>query len=210
MAVVQYKTPGVYVEELDAFPPSIVGVETAVPAFIGYTEKAEQGGRSVLKRPVRISSMVDYVAIFGGPFDYLFDVTPADDKKPANAWIGGTGFHVSVDKSFLLYNSLRLFYANGGGECYIVSVGNYGSAIDYGALSHGLAQIADAVGPTMLVIPEAVTLSQENYNKLIRNMLTQCREKQDRVAIIDVWIDPAKADLTKQDVKNAINDFRTK
>jgi phage tail sheath protein FI len=209
MAVVQYKTPGVYVEELDAFPPSIVGVETAVPAFIGYTEKAEQSGRSVAKRAVRISSMVDYVAIFGGPFDYQFEVTPADDKKPANAWIGGTGFHVSVDKGFLLYNSLRLFYANGGGDCYIVSVGNYESAIGYDALHDGLTQIADAVGPTMLVIPEAATLSQENYNKLIPNMLTQCRDKQDRVAIIDVWIDPAKTDLTKQDVKDAIATFRT-
>ena len=46
---VQYKTPGVYIEEIDAFPPSIVGVETAVPVFIGYTAKAERKGRSVLK-----------------------------------------------------------------------------------------------------------------------------------------------------------------
>ena len=35
------RTPGVYITELAAFPPSIVGVQTAVPAFIGYTEKAE-------------------------------------------------------------------------------------------------------------------------------------------------------------------------
>jgi phage tail sheath protein FI len=69
MAVVHYKTPGVYVEDLDAFPPSIVGVETAVPAFIGYTETAEQDGRSMRLRPVRISSTVDYAAIFGGAFD---------------------------------------------------------------------------------------------------------------------------------------------
>jgi phage tail sheath protein FI len=213
MAVVQYKTPGVYVEELDAFPPSIVGVETAVPAFIGYTEKAEQSGRSVLKRPVRISSMVDYVAIFGGPFDYQFTVAPVDPAKAAsaNAWIGGTGFKVSVDKRFLLYNSLRLFYANGGGDCYIVSVGDYGSDIGLQALIDGLTQIADAVGPTMLVIPEAVTLADiNNYNTLVHNMLTQCRDKQDRVAIIDVWIDPAKAELTKQDFKDAIADFRVK
>jgi phage tail sheath protein FI len=333
MAVVQYKTPGVYVEELDAFPPSIVGVETAVPAFIGYTEKAEQSGRSVLKRAVRISSMVDYVAIFGGAFDYKFNVQPvpvttddikvatdlktvtfaavttataeqgklAQDAKPSdkaaadlkvksateadkaaglqlaalqksyddsaygeadkaaikaetdpafikddlnstddttkatakglektankrrkdatdafnairpNASIGGKGFQVSVDKDldFLLYNSLRLFYANGGGDCYIVSVGDYGSKISFDDLNDGLTQIADAVGPTMLVIPEAVTLTQVGYNKLVPNMLKQCRDKQDRVAIIDVWIDPSDVDVTKQDFKNAINDFRT-
>ncbi|MEA2886211.1 MAG: uncharacterized protein QOD11_571 [Bradyrhizobium sp.] len=329
MAVVQYKTPGVYVEELDAFPPSIVGVETAVPAFIGYTEKAEQSGRSVSKRAVRISSMVDYVAIFGGAVDYQFHVDPvpvtADDirvatelkaatheavttaknehdnlptnakqndkdaaelklksateadqaaglqlaalqksyddspygradklaiaaeKDPAfikddlnstdpakkktaegfdklrkdataafnavrpNASIGGKGFQVSIAKNlnFLLYNSLRLFYANGGGDCYIVSVGDYGSQIGFAALDEGLTQIADVVGPTMLVIPEAVNLTQEEYNKLVPNMLKQCRDKQDRVAIIDVWIDPSDLDVTKDDFKKAIDGFRT-
>jgi hypothetical protein len=333
MAVVQYKTPGVYVEELDAFPPSIVGVETAVPAFIGYTEKAEQSGRSVFKRTVRISSMVDYVAIFGGAVDYQFHVDPvpvttddikvatdlkavtaqavttatteqgklpqdakandkaaadlkvksateadkaaglqlaalqksyddsaygkadklaiAAEKDPAfikddlnstddakkttakglkdkadglrndataafnavrpNASIGGKGFQVSVAKNlnFLLYNSLRLFYANGGGDCYIVSVGHYESQIGFAALDEGLTQIADVVGPTMLVIPEAVNLTQEEYNKLVPNMLKQCRDKQDRVAIIDVWIDPSDVDVTKDDFKNAINGFRT-
>jgi len=32
-----YKTPGVYVEEIAKFPPSVAQVETAIPAFIGYT-----------------------------------------------------------------------------------------------------------------------------------------------------------------------------
>ena len=37
-----YKTPGVYVEEISVFPPSVAQVETAIPAFIGYTEKAKE------------------------------------------------------------------------------------------------------------------------------------------------------------------------
>ena len=32
------KTPGVYVNEIPSFPPSIAQVATAIPAFIGYTE----------------------------------------------------------------------------------------------------------------------------------------------------------------------------
>ena len=36
-----YKTPGVYVEEIPKFPPSVAPVDTAIPAFIGYTEKAQ-------------------------------------------------------------------------------------------------------------------------------------------------------------------------
>ena len=35
-----YKTPGVYIEEIPKFPPSVAPVATAIPAFIGYTEKA--------------------------------------------------------------------------------------------------------------------------------------------------------------------------
>jgi uncharacterized protein len=35
-----YSTPGVYIEEIVKFPPSVAQVETAIPAFIGYTEKA--------------------------------------------------------------------------------------------------------------------------------------------------------------------------
>ena len=37
-----YKTPGVYVEEKSLLPPSVAGVATAIPAFIGYTEKDQE------------------------------------------------------------------------------------------------------------------------------------------------------------------------
>ena len=87
---VQYKTPGVYVQELDAFPPSIVGVETAVPVFIGYTRTAEKAGRPMKLRPLRISSMVEYVAVFGDAPTYQFALTavPAAKAGPAAASAG--------------------------------------------------------------------------------------------------------------------------
>ena len=44
----QYKTPGVYIVEKNAFPNSVVEVATAVPAFIGYTEKASNKGKPLL------------------------------------------------------------------------------------------------------------------------------------------------------------------
>ena len=35
------KTPGVYVQEISKFPPSIAQVETAIPAFLGlYRERS--------------------------------------------------------------------------------------------------------------------------------------------------------------------------
>ena len=44
-----YKTPGVYVEEISTLPPSVAAVATAIPAFIGYTEKASRNGKKLKK-----------------------------------------------------------------------------------------------------------------------------------------------------------------
>lgn len=51
MPASQKHTPGVYIQEQNAFPNSVVEVATAVPAFIGYTEKATRGGKSLHNVP---------------------------------------------------------------------------------------------------------------------------------------------------------------
>src|SRR4051794_15616011 len=63
-----YKTPGVYVEEIPKFPPSVAPVDTALPAFIGYTEKAQDKvADDLLLKPTRIESMVEFEQYFGVP-----------------------------------------------------------------------------------------------------------------------------------------------
>lgn len=66
MSNVTMKTPGVYIVEKNAFPSSVVPVPTAVPAFIGYTERAINGAKSLLNIPFRISSMLEFHQHFGG------------------------------------------------------------------------------------------------------------------------------------------------
>ena len=51
----EYKTPGVYIREKNAFGNSVVEAETAIPAFIGYTEKAENGNDELENIPWKIS-----------------------------------------------------------------------------------------------------------------------------------------------------------
>ena len=60
----EFKTPGVYIKEQNAFGNSIVEAETAIPVFIGLTEKALKGTESLLERPVRISSMAERIYVF--------------------------------------------------------------------------------------------------------------------------------------------------
>ncbi len=231
----QSKTPGVYVTELDAFPPSIVGVQTSVPAFIGYTEKAETSGKSMFMQPIKISSLADFEAIFGTGFKPQFDIVAIDD--PTAISNGDYCFQVqSADRhqyydliqtsfsEFNLYNSMRLFYANGGDNCYVVSVGDYtaqnsspeGVIIDPKALAEGLDLIADQVGPTMLVVPDSVLLTNngidqkpwvsDGFQDVVRQMSKQCADLQDRVAILDVY---GTQSVTEQNLTDVIDNFKT-
>ena len=64
MTTATYSTPGVYINEINGFPNSVVPVATAVPAFIGYTPNAEYQGKSYFNKPFKISSFAEFQAIF--------------------------------------------------------------------------------------------------------------------------------------------------
>ena len=188
------KTPGVYVSELDEFPPSVVGVETAVPAFIGYTQQSELNGKSVHLQPIRIDSPATYEEIFGSGPLVKFSLSP--DGSATNFDFefetadGPVYYRIAVAESsteYLLYNSIRLFYANGGGDFWVVSAGSYEDELSGAALVDGINAIEDQPGPTMLVVPDAIEIPKEEFAKVITTMLAQCGKMQDRMAILDVW-----------------------
>jgi hypothetical protein len=224
MAITAHKTPGVYISEPDSFPPSIVGVPTAIPAFIGYTEKARDKTKDLQFAPIRISSMAEYHAKFGRGFHESYYLIPeAAAPPPTDEYVGmvtlhegGGRFRLMEDgqANFNLYTSLRMFYENGGGECYIVSCGTFIGddgktpvSITKESLDRGLDEIANEVGPTMLVLPDAVLLTnRDEFNALAVQMLMQCMTLQDRVAILDVWGTHALTDPTK--TPDLIKDFR--
>lgn len=171
MNVSSLKTPGVYINEIDAFPPSIAQVATAIPAFVGYTEK----GPIV---PVRISSFMEFQQIFGG--------APSPDTVTIN--IGTDTYNVGESK-FKLYNSLLLFYLNGGGVCYIVSLGKFTDNPAFSASApfiDGLNLLRNFDEPTLLLAPDAVNLSADNLASLQQQMLLQCSDLMDRFSIFDI------------------------
>jgi phage tail sheath protein FI len=177
-----YKTPGVYVVEKNAFPNSVVEVETAIPAFIGYTERALQGKTDVTNKAIRLTSLRDYEAIFGGP-----PVTPlafVDASKPSTSALK------YPDQRFLLYYGMRLFFDNGGGPCYVISVGDYTNGIDPNKLWDANDMIRDALRrelePTMIVIPDATQLAGADWKGLSEKVLLHCVEMMSRITILDV------------------------
>jgi phage tail sheath protein FI len=197
-------TPGVYIEEKNAFPSSVVEVATAIPAFIGYTEKAERHGKNLVNKPVRITSLAEYNDLFGGGFKTKFELTPStdDDSKPVTI-INGTAYALEFaehQKAFM-YPSMKLFYANGGGTCYIVSVGIYKEkdalTIDMDELlgtkivndtiiEGGLETLKKEQEPAIVVIPDAVNLPEEQCYTVYREVLKHCANMQSRVTILDI------------------------
>ena len=61
-----HTTNGIYIEEISKTSSSVSSVPTAIPAFIGYTEKAELNeAGDLLSKPFRITSIAEYENHFG-------------------------------------------------------------------------------------------------------------------------------------------------
>ena len=174
MNVSSIKTPGVYINEIDAFPQSVAQVATAIPAFVGYTEKGPT-------EPTRIVSMLEYMQFFGGgpqPSKITIKLdsgnVPTDDTK-------------AEESIYNLFNSLQLFYANGGGECYIVSIGSFSNDITSAQVfKDGLDKLESYDEPTLLLFPDAVALSSADLGIVQQHALKQCNKLMDRFVIMDV------------------------
>lgn len=203
-----YKTPGVFIEEIPKFPPSIAAVETAIPAFIGYTQLAEKRGEPLIGIPTKISSLLEYATYFGeGITPKAIDVVTTD----ATNNYAVQAIQIDGDKRFYLYDSVRLFYDNGGGDCYIISAGLYdttnGAVIgeqdgDPMGMLTALFAAEKEDEPTILLFPDAVSMPEASFYSLQQAALMQCAKLQDRVAVLD--LQENKTD----ELEDAIENFR--
>lgn len=185
------KTPGVYIVEKSAFPNSAVEVATAVPAFIGYTEIAMNGSVSLLNKPFRITSMAEFHAFFGGAPTPLFALPEvAEGEEPALVCGEKKVVVKQTSVPFTLYYQMLMFFGNGGGPCYIVSVGDYkADEISADALKAGIATLLKEQEPTMVLCPEAVGLKDKELCFSVQTtMLSHCGySMRNRIAILDVY-----------------------
>ena len=200
-------TPGVYLEEKNAFPSSAVAVETAVPAFIGYTSLAVRNGKSLVGKPTRITSFAEYIECFGEGFKSKFTIEDSKVGDDESFMLDKAPKKVAFKDGNIAYmfNSIRLFYANGGGPCYILSVGLYHGA-DSLEIKPGDFEVLDILEkefePTLVVIPDAIAIGAECYG-IYQKVLAHCAKMQSRFAILDV----VKQEPTDETAV-VINDFR--
>jgi len=188
-----YNTPGVWVEEISTLAPSVAQVATAIPAFIGCTEKGYKPGGKV----ARIDTLLDYVNLFGEAQPSQFTATINNDEIAVIESNKDSSTH-----KFLMYYGLSLYFRNGGGTCYIVSIGDYNAAPDKSAFETGLALLEKEDEPTLIVLLDAVNLDKTNYYDLVQQALAQCHKLGDRFLILDVPTD-------QQDEASDIGAFRS-
>jgi uncharacterized protein len=179
MAVTSYTTPGVYVREISTLPPSVAEVSTAIPAFCGYTEKTD-----LKLTPTRIETMLDYERLFGGPPQALTEVT-VNSSDTTTADIDLTVTPPKADLP-LLYYSLRIYFDNGGGPCYIVSLGGYNGATTLEDFKNGLDALKREDEPTLVVMPDATRLNTQDFGAACGAALDHCGQMSDRFAILDI------------------------
>jgi len=199
----RFATPGVYIKEKNAFSYSVVPTPTAIPCFIGYTERAVRGTSSLLNKPTRVTSMKEFVNFFGGAPQAQFKITAKNDAD----------FDLKVEKNsqYMLYNSMRLFYSNGGGTCYVISVGNFSNPVSGKDLNNpdiggGLNALLTEQEPSMVVVPDAVLLDKGACYGLYQEMLIHCGgDTKSRFAILDVHDGVQERTFDEKDI---INQFR--
>jgi phage tail sheath protein FI len=208
--------PGVYINEVNAFPNSVAAVATAISAFIGYTPKASYEGKSYHMKPVQVTSMNDFNALFAFPPDPATHLEPKQyapsyyltkqKKTPASgeSYIFNDDIYtIEPDPAtiYYLYNSVRMFFQNGGGNAYIISLGPYGAAskspinpgdelininVKLADIQAALTALKKQSDVTLYVVPEATLLSDSDYSTLMKTMLDQSGTMGTSISILDV------------------------
>ena len=241
-----FSTPGVIVKEIPSLPRSVVPVATAIPAFIGYTEKAGLADNAMdLKgKPVRIRSLLEYNMYFGGApkQDFEIEIGPTQqivmdnnvsppemlDTIPLPFQVNKISFPkdptdptLELISPFRMFHAVSMFFANGGGPCYIVSVNNYreegetiNRTIDRNELGNtttpdtipqgGLEIIKRIDEVTLLVFPDADGLSVSDYYGLYQDAMFQCDELKDRFTLIDVKQNRLQGNVTDSEEDSSL------
>ena len=167
--------PDVYVQEQSGLSAPELSSADTVAAFIGHTEKGP------LLTPTRIRSLWEYEKLFGQAELTRFDVV-VDTRS------GETASYTLTSPprlAYYMYHSVQLYFANGGGECQVVSVGTHDDTIEVDQLLAGLNKL-ETVEVDLLLATDAAQLSAQQYYRFCAAMLAQCNVAEDRFAVIDL------------------------
>lgn len=155
----QYKAPGVYIEEVSNSSRSIKGEPTNVTGFVGTTQHVSNerlDNNNLINIPTQITSWSQFMKSFG---------TYDESSSP------------------FLALSVKAFFDNGGGKCYIVRVPDQATSDDYignarSQTKTGLAALEE-VAINLLCIPGVTETSVQQA------MIAHCENHPNRFCLLD-------------------------
>jgi len=199
------QAPGLYLQQNTQTLSEINADATAIPAFIGFSQQGiynEQG--QWLYQRQQIDSLFHYQQHFGGPqlqalqlpveqLQNLRDSSQqADYIKPKTIKPKYIKPKYIKPETPFLYQALSLYYANGGGPCYVISIGDFGeftknssSAEILTKIDMALAELALVDTVSLILCPESILFPEAHY-RIQERLLTHCQQQQDRFALMDV------------------------
>jgi phage tail sheath protein FI len=139
---------------------------------------------------------LEYETFFGGPqaednIEITLNQTTDGAGNVRNETID-VAFNGASSRHTMYYN-LQAYFANGGGPCYIISVGPYKAAVgdalvlaDFNTSGiAGMAALEKEDEPTLIVFPEGQNMVDTDYFTLQNEALNLCGKMKDRFSIID-------------------------
>lgn len=181
-------------------PLQVTQVETAIPVFIGYTEKSlDKDNKDLHLVAMKIKSLTEYSELFGGAAELKSTVDEVSASHTSSTGPNPNSF-------FLLFYSLKLFFDNGGGPCYIISIGNCNGGIQKNDFIEGLESARKVDEINLLAFPEAVNLPGNDLYEVQQKALKDAGELRDRFCILDLKIAESSQaqDLVVSEFRNNI------
>src|SRR5690606_996854 len=107
---------------------------------------------------------------------------------------------VVTENLHTMYYHMQMYFANGGGPCYIVSVGNtLNNSVSKDELKAGLDSVRGYDEPTLLVCPQLNFLADSSAaGDIYESALDQAGDLQDRFAIFDCFGNVANDSLREK------------
>lgn len=169
-----YRTPGVYVEEISTFPHSVYPLSTSKPVFIGFTERGQ-------KNLTEIFSLNDFEQLFGGS-----NLDLPDFVVDGNSVTTENGNPIPETPEFHLYYSLQLYFANGGGPCYILPVSHFGETYSVDEFKSVIQKLETHKGPSIIVLTDLGGFDDpHDYYSIYEEALNVCQQIGNCFTIID-------------------------
>lgn len=208
-----YNTPGVYLEEIVKLPPSVASVQTAIPCFFGKTEKATEvvaGDLTGVSK--KINSLAEYEAFFGMPDKANAEVT-IELNMPSLAKLTS----VFAQKNNNMYFGIKHYFDNGGGPCYVHSVGGYSDSVDGDTYKTEILKLDLVDEVTLVVLPDLAGISdKEKAYDVYNSAMQKSAALKDKFVIIDVFqeltgdkIDPTESKTVfRNNISNNVDDIK--